>query len=94
MVEMSCRIFERSRNILVLDVWEIRKYIGPAGAAGQQLKNIGHPYSLTADAGPASANIRIGTDTIEVVLHARVAHCICIFGPSIANDRDIRHGVS
>jgi hypothetical protein len=93
MVEMSCCIFERSRNILVLDVGEIRKYVSPAGPAGQQLKDIGHSYPLTADTGPASANIRIGTDAIEVILHGRAAHCICMFGPSIANDKDIRHGV-
>lgn len=61
---MPCGIFKGCGNVAILKVGIILEDFRACGAASQQVQDVGHTYPLTANAGAATANLRVGRDTL------------------------------
>jgi hypothetical protein len=64
----SC-IFERSGNIIVLQIWKIRNDLCTRRAASQQVQYVGHTDTLPAYTGPPAEDFRIEGNAIEMIAH-------------------------
>ena len=69
MIEVLRRVFQRSSDVLILQVWVIAQDFRPIGTAGKHVENVGHADALAADAGPPAEHLRIRGDTINPARH-------------------------
>ncbi len=66
---MPRSIFERSGNIVILQIRIIIEDLRPCRAAGQQIEDVGDADTLAANAGAAAANFRIRGNAIKLATH-------------------------
>ena len=69
-IDMLRGILERRRDIVVLQIRIVSQNILATSAGGEQVQNVLHTHTQTANAWPTSENFRICCNTAKMAAHA------------------------
>ena len=72
-IDMLGGVFERRRDVIVLQVWIVPEDFCAAHSRRQQVQDILHTHAQTSDARTAAEYFGVGCDAVQMTGHARAA---------------------